>query len=301
VGRTEAGPVAAAPFDRRLLRQRRERRLVAPDFPGFLLEEIAERLIDRLADIRRPFGDILELAAGRGFLARRLAAVAGVRRVVHTDPAYAAARHVPPPFVQADEDMLPFAPERFDAVLAAGGLHLVNDLPGALVRIREVLRPDGLFLAAFPGGDTLFELRRSLMLAELEVTGGATARVAPFVDLADAAALLQRAGFALPVADLDRITVHYREPARLLDDLRGMGESGAPRLSGGAPLRRDVLFRALEIYRRDFGDGRGRVRATFELVWMTGWRPHPSQPRPKPRGSGTVDLGRFLGRDSGAQ
>lgn len=286
-----------APFDRRLLRLRRERRLKAQDFPSFLYEEIAERLVDRLRDIRRTFPDILELYAGRGLLARRLWSLPEVRHIVHTDPAYAAARHLPPGFVQAEAELLPFAPASFDAVVAAGGLHFVNDLPGALVQIREVLRPDGLFLAAFFGGDTLFELRRSLMLAELEVTGGATARVAPFVELADAAALLQRAGFALPVADLDRITVHYREPARLLDDLRRMGESGAPRLSAGAPLRRDVLLRALEIYRRDFADSRGRVQATFELIWMTGWRPHPAQPRPKPRGSGTVDLAQWLGRE----
>jgi SAM-dependent methyltransferase len=289
------------PFDRRLVRLRRERRLAASDFPSFLFEEIAERLVDRLRDIRRTFPDILELYAGRGLLARRLWSLSEVRRVVHTDPAGAAARHLPPSFVQAEAELLPFAPASFDAVVAAGGLHFVNDLPGALVQIREVLRPDGLFLAAFFGGDTLFELRRSLMLAELEVTGGATARVAPFVDLADAAALLQRAGFALPVADLDRITVSYRDAARLLDDLRAMGESGAPRLSGGAPLRRDVLLRALAIYRRDFGDAQGRVRATFDVIWMTGWRPHPAQPRPKPRGSGTVDLARWLSREPNAR
>lgn len=293
----EAG-ATPAPFDRRLVRLRRERRLATAEFPDFLQEEIAERLVDRLADIRRRFADILELGAGRGSLSRRLSRLDGVRSLVRTDLARAAAPG-PGPFVQADEERVPFAPRSFDAVLSTGGLHLVNDLPGALIQIREVLRPDGLFLAALAGGETLRELREALLLAELELRGGAVPRVAPTVDLADAAALLQRAGFALPVADLDRITVRYRDPLRLLDDLRRMGESGAPRLAGGAPLRRDVLIRALALYRERFGDAEGRVPATFDVLWLVGWRPHPSQPRPKPRGSGTVDLERWLGRRPG--
>lgn len=294
----EPGSVAAAPFDRRLVRLRRERRLRSAEFPTFLDAEIAQRLVERLADIRRTFPEILELGAGAGHLSRHLARLPGVRSLVRTDLARAAAPG-PGLFVQADEELLPFAPARFDAVLSAGGLHLVNDLPGALVQIRGILRPDGLFLAAFFGGETLRELREALLLAELELRGGAVPRMAPTVDLADAAALLQRAGFALPVADLDRITVRYADPARLLDDLRRMGETGAPRIAGGAPLRRDVLVRALELYRERFAAADGRLPATFEIVWLTGWRPHPSQPRPKPRGSGSVDLERWLGREPG--
>lgn len=290
----------AAPFDRRLIRLRRERRLAAPDFASFLHEEIAGRLMERLADIRRLFADILELGAGPGSLSRRLAGRPGVRHYVCADLAMAGRRRASGAFVQADEELLPFAPASFDAVISAGGLHLVNDLPGTLVQIRALLRPDGLFLAAFFGGATLQELREVLLLAELELRGGAVPRVAPMVDLADAASLLQRAGFALPVADLDRITVLYRDPAGLLDDLRRMAETGAPRLAGGAPLRRDVLARALELYRQRHAGPDGRVAATFELVWMTGWRPHPSQPRPRPRGSGTIDLARWLGEQGRA-
>ncbi|GBD44562.1 Demethylrebeccamycin-D-glucose O-methyltransferase [bacterium HR40] len=286
------------PFDRRLLRLRRERWLAAADAPLFLHEEMAERLVERLGDIRRNFATVLELGCGRGALSRRLAARSDLRTLVRTDLARAAAPG-PGHFVQADEEALPFGAETFDAVVSVGAFHWVCDLPGVLVQLRRILRPDGLLLVAFPGGDTLFELRRSLLLAELELCGGAVPRVAPFVQLADAAALLQRAGFALPVADIDRLTVRYRDPQELLGDLRRMGESGAPRLAGGAPLRRDVLARALAIYRRDFAARDGRVPATFEIIWMTGWSPHPDQPQPKPRGSGKVDLGDWLGRGSG--
>lgn len=286
----------ASPFDSRLARLRRDRWLAASAFPTFLHEEVADRLIDRLADIRRRFARVLDLGSGPGTLARRLQALPSVDLVVRLDPARRAAARATGPFVAASEDLLPFAAGSFDATLSALCLHRVNDLPGALVQLRDMLSPDGLFLAGFPGGQTLAELRHALTLAELEIRGGASPRVLPFVDLADAAALLQRAGFALPVADIDRITVRYADPLRLIDDLRRMGESNVLRAGAREPLSRSVLGRALEIYAENFAAPEGGVYATFEIVWLTGWRPDASQPRPLPRGSASVDLAELLGR-----
>ncbi len=286
------------PFDRRLLRLRRARaasRLLAG---SFLHEEVAARLLERLAEIRRPLPRILELASACPMLSRALAARAGTELLLRLDcvPALLAGHG---PAVVAEEELLPFAADRFDAVLGIMSLHRVNDLPGTLVQIRHCLKPDGLLLVAFPGGGTLGELREVLLRAELECLGGAAPRVAPFVELADAAALLLRAGFALPVADRETITVHYRDPARLLADLRAMGETAVLAAHVRRPLRRAVLRRALELYRQGFAVGDGRVRASFEILFMTGWKPHPSQPRPLQPGSGAVDLAAHLGRPPG--
>ncbi len=289
---------APGPFDRRLLRLRRRRaapRLLAG---SFLHEEIADRLLERLTEIRRAFPRILELGSACPALTRALAAREGTEFVLRLD-ATAALLGGPGPSVVADEELLPFGADRFDAVIGLMSLHKVNDLPGTLVQIRHCLKPDGLLLAAFPGGRTLAELREVLLLAELECLGGAAPRVAPFVDLADAAALLQRAGFALAVADREPITVRYREPSRLLQDLRAMGESGVLAASVRRPLRRAVLARALDLYRRRFAAADGRVPASFEIVFVTGWKPHPDQPKPLPRGSGTIDLAAHLGRPPG--
>ena len=288
----------ARPFDRRLLRLRRARAARALRNGSFLHEEIAVRLLDRLDDIRRPLGRVLDLGSGCPRLVQALRTREGTDFLLRQDGALALLAGDGPAVV-ADEELLPFGADRFDAVFGIMSLHKVNDLPGTLVQIRHCLKPDGLLLAAFPGGGTLGELREALLLAELECLGGATPRVGPFVDLADAAALLMRAGFALPVADRDTITVHYRDPLHLLADLRAMGETAilAPQLR--RPLRREALARALELYRRRFAADRGRVRATFEILFLIGWKPHPDQPRPLPRGSGEVDLAAHLGRPPG--
>jgi NADH dehydrogenase [ubiquinone] 1 alpha subcomplex assembly factor 5 len=280
--------MSAAPriFDRHLLRLRRLR-LARREGEGFLQAEVAARLVDRVEDLRRPLpttlllGDPAALPALRGRF--------GIDTLVHAGLAADArpARQVPA--VVADEELLPFAGGRLDAVLSPMALHWVNDLPGTLAQIAWCLKPDGVLLAAFPGGATLAELRHALTLAELELLGGAGARVSPFVDLADAAGLLMRAGFALPVADADRITVLYRDPLRLVIELRRMGEASALADRPG-PLRRAVLARALELYRREHADRGGRVRATFEILFLCGWRPHGDQPRPRPRGSARASL-----------
>ncbi len=289
---------AVRPFDRRLLRLRRERAAPGLLAGSFLHQQLAERLVERLADIRRPFPRILELASACPQLTRALATRAGTELLVRLDVARPLLAPGPGAAVLADEELLPFGADRFDAVLGVMSLHKVNDLPGTLAQIRHCLKPDGLMLVAFPGGRSLAELREVLLQAELDCLGGAGPRVAPFVDLADAAALLQRAGFALPVADREQITVHYAEPLRLLYDLRAMAETGI--LAGHSrPLRRDVLARALALYRERFATGDGRVRASFEIIFMTGWKPDASQPRPLAPGSGKIDLAAHLGRPPG--
>jgi SAM-dependent methyltransferase len=289
---------AASParvFDRRLLRLRHERAAARHEPVAFLRDEIAARLVERLEDIRRILPTVLDLGCGDGTLGRRLPGHLGIERLISADLARSAVAGAAGTRLVADEELLPFAAESLDAVVSGMALHWVNDLPGTLAQIRWCLKPDGLLLAAFPGGDTLHELRGALLRAELEVRGGASPRVPPFVDLRDAAALLQRAGLALPVADVDRLTVVYREPLKLVQELRAMGEAAALVARGGA-LSAAVLARAMELYRREHGDAQGRVPATFDILFLAGWKPHASQQQPLPRGSGTVSLTSVLGR-----
>jgi SAM-dependent methyltransferase len=224
------------------------------------------------------------------------AALAGVDAIGAMVAASAGGEGVRPPlFVAADEEALPFADGAFDLVVSALALHFVNDLPGALIQIKRALRPDGLFLAALLGGETLTELRQSFAAAESEVEGGLSPRVAPFADLRDLGALLQRAGFALPVTDSDCITVRYDSAFALMHDLRRMGAANPLIDRRRTPLRRTTLMRMAEIYAQRFADADGRVRATFELMWLSGWAPHPSQQRPLRPGSAPARLAATLG------
>ncbi len=182
--------------------------------------------------------------------------------------------------IVADEEALPFGDGTLDLVVSALALQFVNDLPGTLVQVRRALKPDGLFLAALIGGETLTELRQSFAAAESEVEGGASPHVAPFVDLRDLGALLQRAGFALPVTDVDRLTVRYDSVFGLMRDLRRMGATNALHARRRTPLKRATLMRMAEIYAERFSDNDGRVRATFEIIWLSGWAPHPGQQQP---------------------
>ncbi len=199
------------------------------------------------------------------------------------------------PRIVADEEALPFADAALDLVVSALALQSVNDLPGSLVQIRRALTPDGLFLAAMLGGDSLTELRQSFAAAEAEVEGGMSPRVAPVVDAREAGALLQRAGFALPVSDVDRIMVRYASPFDLMADLRRMGATNALAERRRAPLRRTTLRRMVEIYGERFADADGRVRATFDIVWLSGWSPHASQQQPLRPGSARARLADALG------
>ncbi|MEX1306287.1 MAG: methyltransferase domain-containing protein [Rhodovibrionaceae bacterium] len=286
-------------FDRRAVRRHRERAAAGWEAHDFLVREAAERLAERLPDIKRAFPLALDLGCHGGELRRALAGRGGIETLIQSDPAAAFATRAAGggPAVVAEEDLLPFAAGRFDLVLSSLSLHWVNDLPGALLQIRQALKPDGLLLASLLGGDTLWELRRSLMRAEAELSGGASPRVSPFVELRDAAGLLQRAGFALPVADVDRITVSYPDPLALLRELRAMGESNAlaerPR---GVPPR-ELLPRAAALYMEEFAGEDGRVPATFELVTLTAWSPHESQPQPLRPGSAEARLAEALGTE----
>jgi SAM-dependent methyltransferase len=264
---------------------------------SFLKQAAAEDIALRLSAINRRFDRVLDLGAHNGLLARVLredAAVADrIGDVFSTDvsPAFATR----PLGVVADEEALPFAEASFDLVASALSLHWVNDLPGALVQIRRILKPDGLFIGIALGGRTLTELRQSLLAAEEQTRGGAANRVSPFMDVIDAAGLLQRTGFAMPVADNDVRTVRYGNPLRLLSDLRGMGETAALAAAGAPALTRTILVRAMEIYQDRFADTDGRVRATFEFVTLSGWAPSPDQPAAKRPGSATVRLADALG------
>ncbi len=284
-------------FDRRLHARRRTRG--AARFPdhSFLKQAAAEDIALRLSAINRRFDRVLDLGAHNSVVKRVLRADEHVADrigdIFCTDMSAAYAK--PPLGVVADEEALPFAGASFDLVVSALSLHWVNDLPGTLVQIRRILKPDGLFIGVVLGGRTLTELRQSLLAAEEEVRSGAANRVSPSMDVIDAAGLLQRTGFAMPVADNDARTVRYANPLRLLSDLRGMGETAAFADKGAPPLTRGILLRAMEIYRQRFSDPDCRVRATFEFVTLSGWAPSPDQPKPKPPGSATARLADALG------
>lgn len=285
-------------FDRRAVRRHRDRAAPRLAQHDFLFTDAAERLADRLLDVTRRFPLALDLGCHSGELGRILAGRGGIDRLVQCDLAEAMVRRAGGHGVVADEEFIPFADGTFDLVLSNLSLHWVNDLPGTLAQIRRILKPDGLFLAALLGGDTLVELRRAWMEAELSEEGGVGPRVSPFADVRDAGALLQRAGFALPVVDADVLTVSYADPMRLMADLRGMGESNAVRGRRNGFTRRTTLFKALAAYEDMFGGPDGRVPATFQLITLTAWTPHPSQQKPLRPGSGQVNLADFLGEDS---
>ncbi len=281
-------------FDRRLHARRRSRSAAHFAEYSFLKQLAAEDIALRLSAINRSFERVLDLGAhdgltGRALMSEQLVADR-IGQIVASDVSAAFA-----PDVVADEEALPFADQSFDLVVSALSLHWVNDLPGALIQIRRVLKPDGLFIGTVLGGRTLTELRQCLLAAEEETRGGAANRVSPFLDVIDGAGLLQRTGFAMPVADNDARTVRYAHPLRLLSDLRGMGETAAFANRDAPPLTRTILLRAMEIYTQRFTDADGRVRATFEFVTLSGWAPSPDQPKPKRPGSATVRLADALG------
>jgi SAM-dependent methyltransferase len=281
-------------FDRTLLRARRQR--AASLGPAtFLLDRVAADITDRLATVKRRFDLALDLGTPGEAVRAALARVGSVGTIMAAAafPEGRAARTAP--FIAADEEALPFGDATLDLVVSALALQFVNDLPGTLVQIRRALKPDGLLLAALLGGETLTELRESFAAAESETTGGVSPRVAPFADLRDLGALLQRAGFALPVTDTDRLIVRYDSAFALMHDLRRMGATNTLIDRRRRPLRRATLVRMAEIYAERFADPDGRVRATFEIVWLSGWSPHPSQQQPLKPGSAAARLADALG------
>jgi len=277
-------------FDTRLTTLRRRRALRHPvNGADFLLRHATVELTERLGAVQREFATGADIGSPTPLLAQELAGTGLVGTVWRLDEAPEAR-----PDVVASPEALPIAPGSLDMAVSVLALHAVNDLPGTLVQIRGALKPDGLFAATLAGGDTLIELREALMAAEAETTGGAAARVAPMADLRDHGALLQRAGFALPVADRETLTVRYGSVAALMHDLRAMGATNVLADRSG-PLTRTVLARCEEIYAKRFSDTDGRLRATFELHHLSGWAPDASQQKPLKPDSAAARLADALG------
>lgn len=287
-------------FDRARLAQNRQRAAQPNDNPNsgfgrhdFLLRHIATELAERCAGVARKFSAGLCLGSSGGLI-DATALDAHVDTMFHAD----LAQNLVPPHGKSlvcDEEYLPFADSSLDLVIALWGLHHVNDLPGTLIQIQRILKPDGFFLAAIPGGRTLESLRHALVAAETELLPGVRPHVHPFPDLADLSALLQRAGFALPVADSDPLAVYYPTPLDLLNDLRGMGESNVLTARVHQTLRRDVLMRACEIYIEREKRDDGKCRALFDICYLAGWAPHESQQKPLKPGSAKTRLADALG------
>ena len=271
-------------FDRALLRRRRLRALASgPE--TFLIDRAAADLAERLGAVLRQFEVAVDLGTPTDAVRDALSDNAAIGMLVG---ASALSRRAPA--IVADEEALPLRDGSLDLVVSALALQFVNDLPGALVQIRRALKPDGLFLAALLGGDTLGELRQAFAAAESEVEGGVSPHVAPFADVREMGALLQRAGFALPVTDVERLTVRYSSPFILMGELRRMGATNALAERRRTPLRRATLQRMAEIYAQRFADPDGKIRATFEVIWLSGWAPHESQQKPLQPGSAKTRL-----------
>ncbi|MCB1454077.1 MAG: methyltransferase domain-containing protein [Rhizobiaceae bacterium] len=280
-------------FDTELIARRKLRALRAA-VPGadFLLAHAIDDLSIRLAAVERRFRRAVTLHALSPAPAAALAASGKVESVFRVEPDASFLNGTPG--LVSPVEALPLAPESVDLVVSLHVLHETNDTPGLLAQIRRALRPDGLFLAALPGQDTLTELRASLLAAETELTGGASPRVAPFMDVRDAGGLLQRAGFALPVTDTETLTVRYNTLFDLMRDLRAMGATNALTDRSHIPARRQLFLHAAQIYAERYSDPDGRIRATFSTVWMSGWAPHQSQQKPLKPGSAKASLAEAL-------
>jgi SAM-dependent methyltransferase len=265
----------AAPilFDRALLRMRQQRALRGEP-ATFLLDRVTEDMEERLHAVLRDFADVADIWTPGEAL--RTPSRDRFKSVTHIDP--------------SEQEALPFRPESLDLAVSALAFQFVNDLPGVLAQIRRALKPDGLLLAAMIGGDTLTELRQSFAAAEAELEGGVSPRVAPSADLRDIGALLQRTGFALPVTDIDRVVVRYDSAFALMADLRRMGATNVLVERRRTPTRRTTMLRMAQLYAERFADPDGRIRATFDLIWLSGWAPHESQQQPLKPGSAKASL-----------
>ncbi|MDK1388510.1 methyltransferase domain-containing protein [Sinorhizobium sp. 8-89] len=284
-------------FDQSLVEARRHRALLHADEKAtFLLDIVARELADRVSVVERQFDRAMELHGYTGLTAECLAATGKVGTIerVETDKGFGSADQ---PVTVAPLEQIPAAPESLNLVVSPLSLHLTNDTPGVFIQARRVLKPDGLFLAAIPGSGTLQELRDTLLAAEAELTGGASPRVIPFADVREMGALLQRAGFALPVADAETYTVRYDSLFGLLKDLRAMGMANPLAARSRAPVSRRFFLRAAELYAERFSDPDGRVRATFSIIYVSGWAPHESQQKPLKPGSAKQRLSEALGVD----
>jgi SAM-dependent methyltransferase len=273
-------PQAPVLFDRSLLRVRQNRALRG-GAATFLLDSVAEDLAGRLNAVLREFSDVADVWTPGEILAKALRQ--RFKSVAHIG-------------LQQPDERLALKPDSLDLVVSALAFQFANDLPGVLTQIRRALRPDGLLLAAMIGGDTLTELRQAFAAAEAELEGGVSPRVAPFADLRDIGALMQRAGLALPVTDVDRVVVRYDSAFALMADLRRMAATNILVERRRTPTRRATLLRMAQIYAERFADADGRIRATFEVIWLSGWAPHESQQKPLRPGSAKASLAEAVRR-----
>jgi len=282
-------------FDPQLLIARKLRALTqGPAGADFLMQRMAEDLGERLSTVERRFERAAAIFSLTPDAARVVAASGKAATVLRVEADQRLLGDDEFEGVLAEPEIVPLEPESIDLAVSLLTMHEVNDLPGLLVQIRRVLKPDGLFLGAMAGGSTLQELRQSLLEAEAELTGGASPRVYPFADVRDAGGLLQRAGFSLPVTDVETMTVRYNTMFDLMRDLRAMGATSALVERSRKPASRKLFLRAAEIYQDRFSDPDGRVRATFNIIWMSGWAPHESQQKPLKPGSAAVSLANVL-------
>lgn len=283
-------------FDRQMKKRQRDWSAALSEAPQYeyIREEVGSRVADRVYDVARSFPVALDVSCGRSFIAEHLSTDV-VERLYLSDISHNCLMRlrdsdVPSQGVVADEEFLPFKDDTFDLVLSSMSLHWVNDLPGALREIWRVLKPDGAFIAAMAGGDSLFELRCSLQLAETEREGGFSPHVSPFTAVTDLGNLLGQAGFSLLTVDTDELQVHYPGIMELMRDLQGMGESNCA-WNRRSLLHRDTILSAAAIYKEMYGNTDGSVPATFDILYMIGWKPHQSQAKPAKRGSATVSFG----------
>jgi NADH dehydrogenase [ubiquinone] 1 alpha subcomplex assembly factor 5 len=282
-------------FDRKLLRARRARFAHEIALYDSLLAHVAHEISERVSLMLRPFPLALDLGAYRGSLGQSLSQLPLVGKMLYAESVVELAALCPGPSLVCEEDLLPLRERSLNLIVSGLALHRLNDLPGALIQIRRALAPDGLFMAALLGAGALIELRSALLEAEAEVTGGASPRVAPFGDVREYGALLQRAGFALPVADTETLTVSYANPRALMREVRVLGGGNVLLSRSRRPLARKILMRAEDLYRERHTLADGRITATFEIVYLSGWGPDASQQKPLKPGSAEQRLAEALG------
>jgi len=281
-------------FDRQRLSRHRARAIGSFPRHDFLFREMGDRLCERLNYIKKTFPLALDLGAHNGFITEILQGRGGIETLIQSDISPVILNNAKSIKVVADEELLPFAENSFDLIISVGSLHWVNDLAGTLAQIQKILKPDGLFLAIFFGGQTLKELRTSFEKAELQFSGGISPRISPFIDVQTGGSLLQRAGFSLPVVDSEILNVEYDHPLKLMKELRGMGEGNCLYDSKKSFTPCSLMMLAVDNYLRDFSNAETRINASFELITLTGWKPHESQQKSARRGSGKVSFGQVM-------
>ena len=288
----KSSPAEARVFDRELIKSRRDK--TAHNFHDydFLVREVSNHLIDNLQDIKRSYNTILNMNVSVDQLEEQFQE----SLIIHQDLSRPMLAQKSGKRIQADEELFPFKNNSLELILSCLTLHWINDLPGTLKQIFNALKPDGLFLGAMFGGDTLNELRSAMMKAELEIRGGVSPHVSPFVDVRDAGALMQRAGFALPVVNTERITVTYSDAFALMKELKAMGENNALVNRYKGLSSKTMMMETAKIYHEQYANDKGRIPATFDIIYLQGWAPHESQQKPLKPGSAKMSLKDALGK-----